>query len=150
MAVHEFTKIHELPISLVVDNKYEPTDYLVSKNRIVSKKAFDIIKSLNKNIKGFESQMYFNGEKIWNIYYTLIFPKYEIMNLEKSEYETLISRVSRKEFISDIDKLIFDKKKLNKITEDNFFYNGRISSWNLLYRTRKTSHRRSRTYRICI
>lgn len=118
---NSYKKIHELPIPYLVDNRYEPDDYLVSKNEIFSSKAGDILSSLNKNITLFESQFYYNDEKIWDIYFTVVFPKYSLFNYEKSVYESEESCISDKVLISSISKLVFDKEKVNKIEEDNFF-----------------------------
>ena len=79
------------------------------------------MKTLNKNITGFESQMYYKGEKIWDIYYTIVFPKYKVFNYEKSIYET-DTDCNGNPFISGIiKKLVFDSEKLRQLTDDNFF-----------------------------
>lgn len=36
---HEYKESHELPIPYIVENNYEPIDYLVAHNNIVSKKT---------------------------------------------------------------------------------------------------------------
>lgn len=116
---NRFKEIHELPIPMVVDNKYQPYDHLLG-GQIVSKKAFELMKSLNKNITGFDSQMYYKGEKIWDIYYTIIVPKYKIFNWDKSDYETSTNFLGET-FLLDVNKLVLDTEKLKNITDDNIF-----------------------------
>ena len=116
---NRFKEIHELPIPMIVDNKYPPFDYLLG-GQIVSKKAFELIKSLNKNIIGFETQMFYKDEKIWDVFYTIIVPKYKIFNWDKSDYETSTNSLGEM-FLLDINKLVLDTKKLRNIREDNIF-----------------------------
>ena len=105
---NEYNKIHELPIPFIVENKYIPYDYLVSDVEIVSKRAFELMKSLNRNITGFESQMFYKNEKIWDIYYTLVVPRYKIFNYNKSIYETDID-YNGNPFVSDIAEKLKSK-----------------------------------------
>ena len=118
---YEYEQIHELPIPLIVENDYQPDDCLASENLVVSKNTKDIMKALNTNITVFESQMYLNGNKIWDPYYTIVLPKYNFFNWNSSVYKTKKNFVTNEEVIFWVDKLILDKDKIKEITNDNFF-----------------------------
>ena len=124
---------HQLPIEYFTNNTNNPYDFPLAEGNVVSKKFYKIISSSNKNIKAFESKIYYNGKnkkqyleknkslEIWDNYYTIIFPEYDLLNYEKSDFETDTSFVTGKEFVSHIEKLVIDKDKLQKNTSDHFF-----------------------------
>lgn len=65
--------------------------------------------------------MYYKNEKIWDIFYTIVVPKYSVFNYEKSIYTRRTSSITGKTYITDIEKLVLDSKKLKQIKDDNFF-----------------------------
>ncbi|MDD5929640.1 MAG: hypothetical protein PUC37_07540 [Spirochaetales bacterium] len=131
--LNSFKEVHNLPICYYTNNTNNPHDFPLAEGNVVSKKFYKIIASNNKNIKAFESKIYYNGKnkkqyleknkslEIWDNYYTIIFPEYDLLNYEKSDFETDTSFVTGKEFVSHIEKLVIDKEKLQKNTSDHFF-----------------------------
>ena len=124
---------HTLPIEYFTNNKNNPYDFPLAEGYVVSNKFYKIIVKINKNFKAFESKIYYNGKnkkqyleknkslEIWDNYFTIIFPEYELLNYEKADFETCTSFVTGKEFVSHIEKLVLDKEKLQKISSNHFF-----------------------------
>lgn len=106
-------------ISMYVKNKYNPGDYPLADSKLVSQKLLDIIKKLNKDHEALPTQMYYKEkEPIWNIYYTILLPEYDVFNFTKSIYDAGIDG----EGIWLIDKLVLSKEKLFHVgTENNIF-----------------------------
>ena len=123
---NKYEKLHELPIPYYVQNKYEPKDYATLYPRLVSRRLLDIIKTLNKDYEVLESQMYYQGkqrdlrgQKLWDMYYTMIFPEYEVFSWEYSEYTKDISYVTGKEIVTNLKKAVLDKSKVEILPKEN-------------------------------
>ena len=106
------------PVTMSVNNKYKPEDYPIARTKLVSKKLLEIIKTLNRNYEALPTQMYYKAkEPIWDIYYSMLFPGYELLNWEKSKYEADEERI-----IMSLDKLVISKGKLAALSlENNLF-----------------------------
>ena len=77
---------------------------------------------MNSDIKAFESELFYKNEKIWDIFYTLIFPEYSFFNWEKSDYEADENEKTGEKDIWLLRKLVLDKaKELNISNLNNFF-----------------------------
>ncbi len=113
---------YKLPIPFIVKNKNEPEDFLLSDANLVSSRFLTIIKQMNSDIKAFESELFYKNEKIWDIFYTLIFPEYSFFNWEKSDYEADENEKTGEKDIWLLRKLVLDKaKELNISNLNNFF-----------------------------
>lgn len=114
--------IHELPIKYNVENNYNPLSYPLADSKLVSEEFYNIIRELNLNYKSFESELYLNKkDKLWDNYYTIIFPEFELFNWEYSEYRSRIGK-SGKKHIMFLKKLILDGEKIKNMNFiDNFF-----------------------------
>lgn len=123
---NRYRNIHEVPIVYCVKNKCKPEDYPSAPAFLVSRRFCELIKKLNKNLECFESTIKYSGkEKDWknkilyNDFYTLVFPEYELFDWDKSEYVSDISFDGRR-IVTDTKKIVLDKNKLN-VVDDNFF-----------------------------
>ena len=106
----------KLPVTMYVKNKYNPGDYPLAGSKLVSQKLLDIIKQLNKDYEALPTQLYYKEkEPIWNTYYSMIFPEYEVLNLEKSEYDT----GPYGDDVCIIDKIVLSKEKLSYMNVSN-------------------------------
>ena len=77
----------KLPVTMTVKKKYNPGDDPLADSKMVSQKLLDVIKQVNKDYEALPTQLYYKEkEPIWDIYYSMIFPEYEVLNLEKSKY----------------------------------------------------------------
>ena len=101
-----------------VNNKYKPEDYPISNTKFVSEKLLKIIKTLNKDYEALTSQMYYKEkDPIWDIYYSMLSPAYELLNWTKSKYEADEERI-----IMSLDKLVISKEKADALpSEGNLF-----------------------------
>ena len=139
----EYSAMHDLPIPLYTENKLKPNDYPYSVDSyIVSKFFLDVIKNLNSDFEALESVVFYRGKnlkayceqsgntdgKIWDTFYTMIYPQYNLFNWEKSVYESDVSFLTGEKFISKIEKLVIDKNKLNEneavLNKNNIFILG--------------------------
>lgn len=109
----------KLPVTMSVKNRYNPGDYPLAGSKLVSQKLLDVIKQLNRDYEALPPQLYYKEkEPIWDTYYSMIFPEYEVFNFEKSEYDAGIDG----EGIWLIDKLVLSREKLSQVgTENNVF-----------------------------
>ena len=134
--VNKYSEKHELPIPLYTENKLTPEDYPYSGYaHIVSKRFLDVIKRLNSDFEAFESVVYYKGKnqkayckqsgnadgKIWDNFYTMIFPEYNLFNWDESDYETDYVYGTNEKFVSRINKLVVNIKENEKISNNNFF-----------------------------
>ena len=108
---------HELPIPYYVTNRYDPLDFPLSKNTLVSESFLNVIKKINTEYESFESKIYYEKkEEMWGTFYTMLFPEYELFNWEKSEYRYMNN------IIATIKKIVLDKSKVEKTKfENNIF-----------------------------
>ncbi|MCH5283701.1 MAG: hypothetical protein J1E59_08645 [Treponema sp.] len=106
----------KLPVTMTVKNKYNPGDYPLARSKLASQKLLDVIKQVNKDYEALPTQLYYKEkDPIWDIYYSMIFPEYEVLNLEKSEYDT----GPFGDDICTIDKLVLSKEKLSQMGPEN-------------------------------
>lgn len=105
-----------LPIPMNVNNKYEPDDYPIASTKLVSKKVVDCIKTVNKDYEALSTQIFYNGEKIYNLYYTMLFPEYSVFNYNKSDFKP--ARADPKK-IMILRTLVLDKEKVAQLPSDN-------------------------------
>jgi len=104
-----------LPVTLSVKNKYKPGDYPLAESRLVSKRLLELIKQLNRDYEALPSQIYYKEkEPIWDTYYSMLFPEYEVFNWEKSVYDA-----DEEKRIRGIDKIVLSKEKLPDIPKEN-------------------------------
>ena len=100
----------KLPVTMTVKNKYNPGDYPLARSKLVSQKLLDIIKQLNKNYEALPTQLYYKEkEPIWDTYYSMIFPEYEVFNFDKSRY------ILFRDKILDLEELVLSKEKLSHV-----------------------------------
>lgn len=130
---------YELPISYVTMNKNRPTDYPYSYNNIVSEQFMDVIKQMNTSYEALDSVVFYGGKnlksyclqsgnpdgRIWGMFYTVIFPEFELFNWDKSIFVEKNSKVSGKRIVTNLQKLVLDHNQLNKqiknLQNNNFF-----------------------------
>ena len=63
-----------LPVTMTVNNKYNPGDYPLAASKLVSEKMLNIIKQLNEKIEVLPTQLFYKEkESIWDIYYSFRF-----------------------------------------------------------------------------
>ena len=104
-----------LPVTMSVNNKYKPEDYPISDTYLVSTKLLEIIKTLNSDYEALPTQMYYKAkEPIWDIYYSMLFPEYKLLNWEKSKYEA-----DTEQIIMSLDKLVLSKEKVVALPPEN-------------------------------
>lgn len=108
-----------LPIPMNANNKYKPDDFPMADSTLVSKKVLDCIKAVNKSYEALPTQIYYKGEKIYDLYYTMLFPEYPLLNYEESDYET--TRKNPKN-IWMLRNLILEKKKIEMLPKDNSIF----------------------------
>ncbi len=97
-----------LPVTMTVKNKYNPRDYPLADSKLVSQRLFDIIKQVNKDYEALPTQLYYREkEPIWNIYYSMLFPEYEVFNFEKSKY-SLYGK-----YIVQVYDIVLDAEKIH-------------------------------------
>ena len=108
-----------LPVTMSVKNRYSPGNYPLADSALVSYKFLGVIKKLNSDYEALPTQMYYKEkEPIWGIYYSMTFPEYEVLNLEKSEYDT----GPYGDDVCMIDKIVLSKEKLSHVyAENNIF-----------------------------
>ena len=95
-----------LPVTLSVKNKYKPGDYPIGHTHLVSKRLLELIKQLNRDYEALPSQLYYKEkEPIWDMYYSMLFPEYEVFNWEKSVYDA-----DEEKRIWGITRLSFQRK----------------------------------------
>ena len=105
---------HELPIPYYVTNRYDPLDFPLSHNKLVSESFLNLIKKLNTEYESFESKLYYEKkEEMWGPFYTMLFPEYELFNWDKSEYEIDDG------IICSMDKIVLDKSKTENLNIKN-------------------------------
>ncbi len=130
--ISECTETYELPIPYIVDNKISPNDYPICRNILVSNKFLEVIKKVNVDFNAYESQMHYNGknkkaflqqhnncDKIWDIYYTMQFPSYSLLNWDKSVFSKYYNDDINKTIVTRINKLIIDKNKIDVFNFNN-------------------------------
>jgi len=118
----EYKQLHELPIPYSVANKCEPSDFPLTTTILVSRRFFSIIQKLNKDYEFFESQFFYQKkEKLWDLYYTIILPDYELFNWEESDYEKKININTKKAVVTNLKKIVLDKRKIQNVWENHFF-----------------------------
>ena len=108
---------YELPIPYYVTNRYDPLDYPLASQKLMSEKFYNVIKKINTEYESFESKIYYEKkEEMWGTFYTMLFPEYELFNWEKSEYRYMNN------IIATIKKIVLDKSKVEKTKfENNIF-----------------------------
>ncbi|GHT81078.1 hypothetical protein FACS1894130_12760 [Spirochaetia bacterium] len=114
--------IHPLPIIYSVDNKNKPNSYMFTPHGLLfSKSIMNIIMETCKNIQIFPAHLYYHGnEKIFDEYYTIVFPTYAAFNENQSLF-TWSDIVPEK--IESLSKLVISKDKLAAISpKDNIFH----------------------------
>ncbi|GHV55521.1 hypothetical protein AGMMS49579_18650 [Spirochaetia bacterium] len=86
LSVGIFEQAHVLPIIYHVENRNKPKEYMFSSHGLLfSGRLMQILKMMCENIHVFPAQMYLKGvERIFDEYYTIIFPHYEVLNIGKS------------------------------------------------------------------
>lgn len=107
----------KLPITMSVDNKYNPGDYPLADSHLVSQKFLEVIRIVNKDIEILPTQLFYKAkELIWDTYYTIFFPEYEAFNFDKSQYTLFRNK------IVGLKKLVLSKEKLSLVdTANNIF-----------------------------
>lgn len=134
--ISECTETYELPIPYNVDNKIPPNDFPVCHNILVSKNFLEVIKKFNADFNAYESQMHYNGknkmafmqehndcDEIWDIYYTMQFPSYSLLNWDKSDFLKYYNDEINKTIVTRINKLIIDKNKIEVLNfKNNIFH----------------------------
>lgn len=90
---NRYRSIHEVPVVYCVKNKCKPEDYPSAPACLLSPRFCGLIKKLNKNLECFESVIKYAGKEkdlkdkvLYDDFYTLVFPEYELFNWEASEY----------------------------------------------------------------
>ena len=110
----------KLPVTMTVKNKYNPGDYPLADSKLASQKLLDVIRQLNKDYEALPTQLYYKEkEPIWDIYYSMIFPEYEVLNLEKAEYTSGIDYGIDDIEILSINKIVLSKEKLSHVDVAN-------------------------------
>jgi len=104
------------PIPMNANNKYKPDDYPIASTKLVSKKALDCIKTVNKSYEALPTQIYYKGEKVYDLYYTMLFPEYPLFNYEESDYE---ADENNDKLIWMLNTLVLEKKKVAQLPSDN-------------------------------
>ncbi len=136
----EYETKHDLPIPLYTKNKLKPNDYPYSAEaHIISKKFLDVIKNLNSDFEALESVVFYKGKnlkayceqsgnadgRIWENFYTMIFPDFKLFNWEKSIYTPKVSRVTGEQIVTGLEKLVLNKNKINEneaaLNKNNIF-----------------------------
>ena len=127
---------HELPIPYYVENKIKPNDFVFAKNIVVSGSFLKVISQVNKDYEALESQFYYLGKNsnaflessgnesgiIWDLFYTMIFPGYELLNEEASDCEYIYIESLGKQLIRSINTLVLSSEKINStVFENNIF-----------------------------
>lgn len=105
-----------LPIPMNANNKYKPDDFPIASTKLVSKKILDCIKAVNKDYEALPTQIYYKGEKVYDLYYTMFFPEYPVFNYEESSYSTLSNNPKS---IAMLDTLVLEKKKVAELPSEN-------------------------------
>lgn len=118
---NEIQEIHNENIEYVLSKNIAPVDFPNADAFLISKRFFDIINKLNKNFSSFKSLLFWKNEITDFDFYTIIFPKYKLLNLSKSDYETDHVYDTNEEFIWRINKIVLNKKQINILKDDNFF-----------------------------
>ena len=123
---NRYRSIHEVPIVYCVKNKCKPEDYPSAPACLVSPRICGLIKKFNKNLECFESVIKYAGKEkdlkdkvLYDDFYTLVFPEYELFNWDVSEYVSDIGFGGRR-IVTDTKKIVLDRNKLNAV-DDNFF-----------------------------
>lgn len=123
---NRYRSIHEVPIVYCVKNKCKPEDYPSAPACLVSPRFCGLIKKFNKNLECFESVIKYAGKEkdlkdkvLYDDFYTLVFPEYELFNWDVSEYVSDIGFGGRR-IVTDTKKIVLDRNKLNAV-DDNFF-----------------------------
>ena len=116
---NNISEIHNSIVEYDLSKNIAPIDFPNADAFLVSEKFFNIIKKLNTNYHSFESKLFWKKEPKDFIFFTVIFPKYKILNLEKSDYETDYVYGTEEKFIWRINKIVLNKDALN--IKDNFF-----------------------------
>ena len=132
----EYKAKHELPIPYYVENKIKPNDFVFAKNIVVSGSFLKVISQVNKDYEALESQFYYLGKNsnaflessgnesgiIWDLFYTMIFPGYELLNEEASDCEYIYIESLGKQLIRSINTLVLSSEKINStVFENNIF-----------------------------
>ncbi|MDE5581647.1 MAG: hypothetical protein K2I95_09540 [Treponemataceae bacterium] len=100
----------KLPVTMTVKNRYNPRDYPLADSALVSQRLLDTIKQLNKDYEALPTQLYYKEkEPIWDTYYSMIFPEYEVFNFDKSRY------ILFRDKILDLEELVLSKEKLSHV-----------------------------------
>lgn len=136
---NQYENKHNVPIPYYTLNKYAPTDFPFSDTFLVSEKFLKVIKCLNQDFEALESFVFYKGKnlkayceqtgnndgRIWGVFYTMIFPQFKLFNWEESVYTPEISKFSGEKIVTDLEKLILDKKLIeenyNSISKNNIF-----------------------------
>lgn len=72
----------KLPITMSVDNKYNPGDYPLADSHLVSQKFLEVIRIVNKDIEILPTQLFYKAkELIWDTYYTIFFQSMKLLIL---------------------------------------------------------------------
>ena len=100
----------KLPVTMYVKNKYNPGDFPLAGSKLVSQRLLDTIKQLNKDYEALPTQLYYKEkEPIWDTYYSMIFPEYEVFNFDKSRY------ILFRDKILDLEELVLSMEKLSHV-----------------------------------
>ncbi len=137
--MNRYEKKQTLPIEYKTTNKVKTSDFPYSYNFLVSENFLDVIKKLNEEFEALESAIYYGGKnlkayceqsgnadgRIWENFYTMIFPEYNLFNWEKSIYTPKVSRVTGERIVTDLKKLVLDKNIIDEnkaaLNKNNFF-----------------------------
>lgn len=104
----------ELPVTMTVKNRYNPGDYPLADSHLVSQRLLNLIKKINQDFEAVPTQIYYKKKKpIWDIYYSMIFLEYEVLNMEKSKY-SLFGK-----YIVQIDDIVLNADKIHIHGEKN-------------------------------
>ena len=118
---NEMLEMHDASIEYILSKNIPPVDFPNADAFLLSKRFYNIINNLNKNFYSIESFLFFkNGIKDYD-FYTIVFPKYKLLNLDKADYETDTVYGSNEKFIWRINKIVLNKESIHTVKEDNFF-----------------------------
>ncbi|MCR5062768.1 MAG: hypothetical protein K6A89_05730 [Treponema sp.] len=137
--MNRYEKVQTLPIEYKTTNKVKPSDFPYSYNFLVSENFLDVIKKLNEEFEALESVVFYKGKnlkayceqsgnadgRIWENFYTMIFPDFKLFNWEKSIYTPKLSRVTGERIVTGLEKLVLNKNKINEneaaLNKNNIF-----------------------------
>jgi hypothetical protein len=105
-----------LPIPMNANNKYKPDDYPQASTKLVSQKVFECIKKLNQDYEALPTQIFYKGEKLYDLFYSMFFPEYPVINFKESDYEADEDDAT---LIWMLNKLVLDRTKIDILPSEN-------------------------------